>query len=190
MPPTLLHWRASWGCNPFNNCKSLRHVDWGDCMVDETYSMYMNCSAIDYYEGILPLNLKTLNGIEFCFCTSLTRMIFYEGITDFGGEIFRGCTSLRYVEFPASTTAMSMYRLFLEVPRDRLHVVIKAINPPTFTDVASGWWMETVRWYVPDESVEAYKATEALQGVASQVYPISELPDEYRAMGTLPFRGD
>ena len=192
MPPVLITYYTGnnrWDNSPFARCSSLIKVNWGDCELGATLGLYYECSSLDYYDGILPAGLKKVASAAF-FGTTLTRMIFPEGIEEFGGSIFRGNGYIRYVELPSSTKSLYTNNLFHETHRNGIYVVIKAINPPILNNSENTWWTGKVYWYVPDESVEAYKAEEGWNSFADNIHPISELPDEYRAMGTLPFRGD
>ncbi|MBQ9231584.1 MAG: leucine-rich repeat protein [Prevotella sp.] len=183
MPSVEISWDShAHDHGPFYSCTALTHVDWGDSSVLITYGLFSRCRSIDYYDGILPKGLTSIGDMAFFNCISLTRMIFYEGMELFGQEILRECLALRYVEFPATTRKMSLYRLCWDACRDGIHIVVKAMIPPELSssDTSDN---RTRYFYVPDDSLEAYQATE---GWSSQtVKPISELPDGYRAMGTL-----
>ena len=184
MPPLPIFYNASTGVgsrSPFYNCTKLSKVYWGSCRPVYTHNLFEGCSALEYYDGILPAGL-TIFGGGFSNCRSLTRMIFYEGIESFGGSCFQGCSSLRYIEYPATSKSISLYNLTRWAFSGGIHIVIKATTPPTCT---TGGQNASMFFYVPDESVEVYKAAEGWSIYAHRIYPISELPDEYRAMGTL-----
>ena len=181
MPPATLYYnKNNWDYSPFAYCKKLVRVNWGECDLGATITLFRGCSSLDYYDGILPNNLTEVQVACFMGCVSLTRMIFYEGIQTFGSDLFRDCSSIRYVEFPSSTKKLSLTYLFDGTHRNGIYVVMKAVNPPTLGGTYNQWWTERVYWYVPEESVAAYKAAESWSNVSGNIYPMSELPDEFR----------
>lgn len=167
--------------SPFYNCAKLKRVYWGDCRPLYTSSLFGNCSSLEYYDGILPAGLKKLDGM-FGGCTSLTRMIFYEGIEEFGGLMFQSCNSIRYVEFPSTTKSLSLLNMTRWAFTGGIHIVVKATIPPT---CKTGGENRPLFFYVPASALDAYKSASGWVDYANRIYPMSELPDEYRAMGTL-----
>lgn len=60
------------------------------------------------------------------------------------------------------------------------NIVIKSAEPPVkgIHDVGYGWSRKpTSKIFVPDESVDKYKQSEAFSSVASYIYPLSEYND-------------
>jgi hypothetical protein len=168
--------------SPISGCSALTHVEWGQAHPLYTHGLFQNCRAINYYDGILPQGLTAIGNGVFSGCWALSRMIFYEGICTFGESLFQTCTSLRYIEYPSTATSISLVSLTRDAYTGGIHIVIKAAVPPACT---TGGYNRTMYFYVPDGSVAAYKAASGWSSYASNIRAISELPSEYRAMGTV-----
>ncbi|MBQ9231583.1 MAG: leucine-rich repeat protein [Prevotella sp.] len=177
MPPVNITYgniRALYGDrSPLAGCTSLTHVDWGMCHPAYTHMLYYGCTSLDYYDGILPKGLTSIGNAMFFNCRSLTRMIFYEGITEFGESLFQNCLALRYVVFPASTKVISLVSLTRDAYTGGIHIAIRAINPPA---CSTGGYNRTMHFYVPDESVDTYKATPGWSTYVGYINPISKFP--------------
>lgn len=53
-------------------------------------------------------------------------------------------------------------------------IVIKAVNPPSVTAASFSEISTSAKFYVPDESVDAYKAAQYWSSHASKIHPMSE----------------
>ena len=99
-----------------------------------------------------------------------------EGVNSIGGHFFLDCTSMQYIELPSTLATLrvfsgSSYRHFYNVPAS-CAVILKATTPPTaVTDVFTRF---SGNVYVPDDSVEAYKAASGWSIIAARIFPISE----------------
>ena len=99
-----------------------------------------------------------------------------EGITQLNGEAFYNCTSLSYVEFPSTFRTFylfsgSTYRHFYNVPAS-CAVILKAKTPPTAVNDVFNRFSGNV--YVPDDSVDSYKAATGWSSIAARILPMSE----------------
>lgn len=135
-------------------------------------SMYYSCGKlIDIYipEGVtlidmnafesctgltsvtIPNSIKGItNGGNFIFCSGLRSVVIGSGIIELGDQVFMGCSNLTAITITATT-------------------------PPTIgNQVLNG--ANSANFYVPDESVEAYKAAASWSSYASRVKGISERP--------------
>ena len=112
-------------------------------------------------------------------CTSLTRLVFPKA-TSITTAAMSGCTSLRYVEFGATVTlgqqSLNNCSILeaLVLRSDKLCTLSHASNVFTGTPIANG----TGFIYVPDNLVEEYKTASNWSNYASQIKPISELPEQ------------
>ena len=85
-----------------------------------------------------------------------------------------GCTALLYIELPSTLTTFgafsgSTYQHFNQVSGS---IILKAVTPPSavngvFTNFSG-------KFYVPDDSVAAYKASTGWSSIAARIFPISE----------------
>jgi hypothetical protein len=97
--------------------------------------------------------LTGIGNYAFSYCSSLTSIDLPEGLTSIDYGAFQGCGSLAVL-------------------------VSRNTSPPAFessalTDTSAGLLI-----YVPDGSVDTYKAASGWSGYASQIKALSELPAE------------
>ena len=145
-PPTL----TTMGQYAFLNCKALAKASGlGNTQVMEIKSEFFNgCSSLA--EITLPASLTSIGDFAFSGCSSLTEITLPAGVTSIGPSAFIDCTSLQYIRIEATT-------------------------PPTL--VSTNAIPSTIgAIYVPDESVEAYKAATNWSSFASKIKGISEMP--------------
>ena len=136
---------------------------------------FQNCTNLLYC--IFPCTKnKVIGRYVFGGCTKLKEVIFMEGITQINGEAFYNCTSMEYIEIPSTLTTFylfsgSTYNTFYNVPKG-CSVICKAITPPSAVNNVFNRFYGN--FYVPDESVEAYKAATGWSSIAARIFPLSE----------------
>lgn len=86
---------------------------------------------------------------------------------------FYGCEKLTEIVIPATCSAIST-QAFVNC-RALQKVVCEAVSPPTLHYQAFNSTNSTFGIYVPDESVDAYKAAGIWSGYATRIYPMSQL---------------
>lgn len=127
--------------------------------------------------GIQTLIIKAgttfLYGNQFYACKELTYVEVEEGVTSIPQNCFGFAVKLKTIIFPSTIT---------EVGQDVLHgngwlstLICKAIVPPTVTGSGYIGYGPFNVMYVPDESVDAYKATPGWSNHVSQIKPLSML---------------
>lgn len=89
---------------------------------------------------------------------------------------FRGCSSLEEAIIGDKITSMG-HSEFRECPKLTVFIC-KAITPPTIGTAVFNTTSQYLRIFVPDESVEAYKAATNWSTYASRIYPLSEYEAE------------
>lgn len=106
----------------------------------------------DFAEVKLPNSVQTVSRVCFAYCYNIRRIDIGTGATSFGDFFIQGA--------PLET------------------LICRASTPPTIVattfNVAQGYTNFQV--YVPDESVDAYKAANVWSGYAARIHPLSELP--------------
>ena len=105
----------------------------------------------------------------------------YEGV-DGQSQILRANTGTycRYVQFPSTTTFVGTYDIFRDSGNNiDCRIIVQAITPPTVgwdsTNGFRGGRPNLGRWYVPDASVNSYKAATGWSQFSNSIYPISQL---------------
>ena len=114
-------------------------------------------SCINLTDITLPPTIKRINTGAFDNCTSLTEITLPNSITTIGHGVFHNCTSLVKVIILATTPPTLIGEPISETTYDY----------ENFYNNAEGR-----KFYVPAESLEAYKAAEGWSTYASDIYPI------------------
>ena len=106
--------------------------------------------------------------------TSFAEFVNFSGIITLGGSAFSGCTSLAEIALPASL--MSIGRSAFKGCTKLKTMTVNANTPPTLGSGAIPTSIGAI--YVPDASVEAYRAATNWSSFASKIKGISEMPTE------------
>ena len=102
-------------------------------------------------------------------CSKLEEFEFNDTLTDIPSWCFIGCSSLSFIDLPASLTNISTQAFYSCASLG--YMLIRATTPPTLsTNVFS---TELVSIFVPDASVDTYKAATRWSDVAAKIRPIS-----------------
>ena len=140
---------AQHGCqNMFEGC----HAEYIEIKEGVTTLPSYFARTNDFTEVKLPNSVSTTARACFAYCYSLERVDIGTGATNIG-EFFTQGASLKTL-------------------------IVRAPTPPTITAntffTARGY--ENFPIYVPDDSVDAYKAANVWSGYAERIHPLSELP--------------
>ena len=183
---------------PFRNCTALREIN-----IPESVTTLANSNGIFY--GCTSLSLTSLpSGITAfgtdCFynCTSIKltsvpsgvtaipsncfhgagieSMTLPEGVTTIDAGAFSDCASCKVISFPSTLTTINNRDIVWGCSNLEA-VIFKATTPPTRDDFTL-YMSNKAYLYVPDTSVDAYKA--AYTQITAKIKPMSELPAEYR----------
>ena len=110
---------------------------------------------------------RTSGSATFGGCVSLLK-VSLPSIVTLDGWAFQDCSSLRLADIGPNCTSIG-WRIFQNCPMETL--VCRAVIPPSMGD---NTLKSTCNIYVPDESVDAYKAASGWSGRASYIKPLSE----------------
>ena len=108
----------------------------------------------------------------FSSCSNLEEIKLPDAMTNVGDRTFEFCTSLRVLEFPVGVTAIGRGAIRGMTNK----IICRPVMPPTLgTTNNSG----TATIYVPDESVDAYKAATnwSTAQIANRIRPLSEFTE-------------
>lgn len=150
-------------------CKNLRSLR--NIRMDNVSSIgnasFKNCSSLDI-DINLP-NLTSLSGSEFQNCP-IKKVINLGSITTLGGT-FANCSDLNFIRLPSTLTKLADFAL--QRCGSNMTVICEAVTPPTYGSIAFTT-SNVVVVYVPDDSVDAYKAASGWSQLASKIHPLSE----------------
>lgn len=105
---------------------------------------------------------------ELQYFTSITELGNYN--LNYGGATFYQCSNLEVVHLPSSLSSIGNY-VFYQCSKLK-KIVCHAITPPSLEMYALSTIDYGADFYVPDESVDAYKTK--WSKVASRIYPLSQ----------------
>lgn len=135
--------------NAFNGCSRLTQlvID-GNTLTTIQNSAFMNCGLTG--DIVLPDSLQIIGSSCFRSMANVTSITVGTGITKIDNFAFyqNSCLS---------------------------HIIIRATTPPTLGNVNAFNSTNSCPIYVPDESVEAYKAAKNWSALADRIKPLSEL---------------
>ena len=114
-------------------------------------------------------NLTSLSGNAF-LNTGISKVVNLGTITSIRGT-FGNCTNLNFVRLPSTLTAINNFAF--QKCGSSMTVICEAVTPPTYGSMAFTVANVSVI-YVPDESVDAYKAASGWSQLASKIHPLSE----------------
>jgi hypothetical protein len=107
----------------------------------------------------------------FSGCTGLESVVFPSNLQNIQFQAFANCGSLTKLTIPASVTTIGQYAF--NACRGLVSVILEPTTPPTISN--GSFNNTTCSFYVPDESLEAYKAANNWSALADRIFPISEL---------------
>lgn len=119
-------------------------------------------------------SLTILRGRVFSECTSLESLTFPEGLKEIQMSAFNQCASLRQITLPASVAVLGR-NVFFNASNLAVCVCQRTV-PPELGSAGFYGTSKELRIYVPDESVEAYKAAPNWSVQKDRIRPVSEMP--------------
>jgi hypothetical protein len=187
----------------FNGCMNLTSLEVPDSITSAGIRVFAGCSSLVLHieendkvktdlagkmliaRGVLIAHVEAqgdivvpdgVTGIAYTYRRNpdITSVIIPNTVTSIINAAFSECSSLVSVILPETLTSIGDDAFW--ITGNLISVVIYAVVPPTLSGdyvfQASG----VINIYVPDESVETYKATNRWSDHASKIKPISELP--------------
>lgn len=114
--------------------------------------------------------------------TSLTSVTIPNSVTTIGSA-FKGCTSLEWLELPSSITKLLNYDTFSGCTNLQ-SITLYAETPPTCQYIDPLWGCDSAKIYVPENSVDTYKADSKWGVYADRIFPIPYRFEGYYNDGT------
>ena len=114
--------------------------------------------------------IKTWDNYAFMGCNNLTSIKLPNNLPAIPVGLFANCTSLMSIDIPESVTAINREAFW--TCGGLISIVVR--NPTPITLVSGALTGVTASIYVPDDSVDAYKAASGWSSFASRIKPLSE----------------
>lgn len=157
----------------FRDCEKLEKINIPEGVTDLEW-VFGNCSSLKYVE--LPQSLIKMNE-TFRGCTALAELVIPSRVQRCW-HIVSGCSSLRALVIPESVESIGDFSDCYNLK----NVTCYAINPPyaLYSETTLGFDELDFDLYVPEESVNKYKADKAWMSYArGKIYPIGSNLSDY-----------
>ena len=161
----------------FHSCAGITSITIPNSVTDIRQQAFYKCAITSV---TIPGGLTNFGPLVFASCTRLKEVTIMDGVSKIGNYAFDGCTSLTFVSIPNSVTTIGVASFngcsslgSITIPSSvtiidsnafkgctSLNTILcyaeepPTVNPNSFTNVN----VSEVTLYVPDESVELYKA--------------------------------
>ena len=165
---------TSIGRSAFRQCASLTSIDIPNSVTSIEQYAFIRCTSLTSI--VLPESVTSISAYSFENCTRLTSVVIPEGVTSIGVHSFYNCTSLTSIVLPESATSIGTSSFenctsltSVVIPEGVTSIGSYAFNgctglasmyclPETPPAGSESMFPDNCPIYVPEESVEAYKA--------------------------------
>ena len=171
----------------FANCNSLASVYINDlsawCKISFVDSgsnpmcygakLFLNNSEVT--ELAIPSDITEIKGYTFYGSDSIESVNIHDNVTSIGKCAFRDCSGLTSITIPSSVALIGNGAFYYS--QSLASVYCKSTTPPIVDKGDSTYWYtfgvnaSGFKIYVPEESVDAYKATDGWSDFASYIVP-------------------
>ena len=155
---------TSLGSYCFSGCSSLTSISLPSGITSLGERFFSGCSSLTSIS--LPSGITSLGERFFSGCSSLTSISLPSGITSLGDWCFDGCSNLTSISLPDGLTSLGKW--CFDGCYSLTSVLCLAVAPPSCTESVVD---NTKRLYVPKESIEKYKQSDAWNS-AKGIYPL------------------
>ena len=162
LPDNLL----SIGSQAFSDCTGLTEMSIPESVNYIEGGAFRRCTNLEFIN--IPPQLTRISGELFSGDAALREVFIPENITYIGGYAFDNCSSLTEITIPASVQTIGENAFYHCIGLES--VTVEAVTPPTG---GNAMFNDTdCPIYVPEQSVDAYKAAEYWSTYADRIYPI------------------
>lgn len=159
------------GFLPDSTLQSITDVELGECLESVGSQVFMNYSGLTTVT--ISNNIKSLGGSCFEGCTSLETIIIPDSVYYISGRAFERCSNLSSVTIGSGIEEIVDYAFCNCTNLSTF--IINSTTPPILGDYVFLYTSESLKIYVPDESVNTYKTSTNWENIADKIYPLSEL---------------
>jgi len=140
----------------FNCCSLLVDLNIPEHLEYISDGTFFGCKGIKYLS--LPNSIKSIGWSSFSNCMGLDSIALSDSLTTIGESAFSSCSSLLRINFPASLTNIGLGAFAWDTYLSS--ITCDAITPPSLGLVVFQEVNKQIPLYVPEESINAYKAAD------------------------------
>ncbi len=157
---------TSIGDNAFKSCSNLTNITIPKGITSIGKSAFENCSGLT--SVAIPNGITSIENRIFYDCHRLTSINIPDGIALIGSHAFCYCSSLANITIPYSVTSIGIDAF--KYCSGLISIYCKPITPPYLANSIVFWGISSsIKFYVPRESVEAYKSAAGWSDYASMI---------------------
>jgi len=151
----------------------LRKVFIGDSVQSIGNYTFYNCYALQ--SVVIPSSVTSIGTYAFYYCSALQSVVIPSSVTSIGNYTFYNCSALQSVVIPSSVTSIDTYAFYYCTKMQEY--IFEPTTPPTLASTNAFTGIIAVcKIYVPDASVDAYKAATNWATYAAYIFPLSTRP--------------
>lgn len=120
---------------------------------------------------VVPDGVEVIRGYAF-YSSPVQSISFPQGLKIVNTQSLRGLTNVTKLDFPDSLITIGAQAIYFSAKINTL--IFRSTVPPTLGSSAISGNASTLKIYVPDESVDAYKAATNWSTLSSKIHPLSE----------------
>ena len=162
----------SWDAAIFEYCAKLKDISLPDTMSKITDYAFNGCTSLALTS--LPEGITSIESWAFRLCPNMRVTVIPDSVTNIGQWALADWEYPTRMTIPASLTTIGDWGMRFN--KGLKYIRLKATTPPTLE--AAIYLGGSTQIYVPNESVDAYKAADVWSTIASRIHPVSEWAEE------------
>lgn len=117
-----------------------------------------------------PDSIVSIGAYAFVYCAGLTSIKLNEGVRTVDNQWIWGARNMKLIDFPS--TMVTMNGIGFQTNETYYNCICRATTPPSLGN--SSYTNALLAFYVPDDSVDLYKAASKWANFATKIKPLSE----------------
>ena len=162
---------TSIGTYAFNSCYALVSISIPSGVTSIGTYAFQSCSILPSIS--VPSSVTSIGNNTFQYCYALVSISIPSSVTSIGTYAFQNCRNLISITIPSSVTSIGSAAFQSSAVLD---FIFNSVIPPTITSTDVFTPKSISKIYVPDDSVDAYKAATNWVTYANYIYPLSLKP--------------
>jgi hypothetical protein len=163
---------TSIGNDAFRGCSPLSSITIPDGVTSIGNYAFYYCRSLSSIT--IPDGVTSIGSNAFYYCSPLSSITIPDGVTSIGNYAFCNCYSLSSITIPDGVTSIGSNAFYNCLSMSQ-YVFLSTTPPILVATNAFSSILSSTKIYVPDASVDAYKAATNWAIYGDYIYPISEM---------------